>query len=68
MKIPKRCLKCIHCTDKPNGDVITPDWAEGVDPHYCDFIDYYNEYGCPVPYPYFYREEKECRGYKERKE
>lgn len=64
MIIPERCKQCIHCkiTDG-SSDIKIMDDCEYETVYYCDFIDYWTPYGTPVPYPYFYRKEKDCRGF-----
>lgn len=38
--MPEKCKNCIHHKVVQEVDI-------------CDFVEYYDRYGCPVPYPYF---------------
>ena len=35
---------------------------------YLRHIEYYDSYDCPVPYPYFFKQDYPCKGYQERSE
>lgn len=50
--IPEKCINCIHHKRTENKT------------DYCDYTEY-NKHGIPVPYPYFFRQEYPCKGYKE---
>ena len=50
--IPEKCIDCIH-------HKITENKTD-----YCDYVEYYKD-GIPVPYPWFFKQEYPCKGYKE---
>lgn len=54
--IPPKCVNCIHHKKTQSGT------------DYCDHTEYLDNIGCPVPYPYFFKEEYPCKGHKERME
>ena len=51
--MPEKCKNCIHHKIVQGMDI-------------CEFIEYYTAYGVPVPYPYFFKEEYQCKGCQER--
>ena len=51
--MPEKCKNCIH------HKIVL-----GID--ICDFVEYYTDYGIPVPYPYFFKQEYPCIGYQKR--
>lgn len=51
--MPEKCRNCIHHKVVQEVDI-------------CDFVEYYDRYGCPVPYPYFFKQDYPCKGYRER--
>lgn len=67
--VPERCRSCKHCKETDgSGDVkIMRDGFENDfdTVYYCDYVEYYDKYDCPVPYPYFYKEDKACSGFSE---
>lgn len=48
--MPEKCKNCIHHKI-----------VRGID--ICDFVEYYTDYGIPVPYPYFFKQEYPCKGH-----
>lgn len=52
--VPPKCVNCIH--HKKN--------ERGTD--YCNYTEYLDNIGCPVPYPYFFKQEYPCKGHKEK--
>jgi hypothetical protein len=54
--IPPKCVNCIHHKKLKSGT------------DYCDHTEYLDNIGCPVPYPYFFKQEYPCKGHKERSE
>lgn len=62
--IPEKCINCIH-HKKTNGggDIQILHDSEYSEVDYCDYTEYYNEIGVPVPYPYFFKQEYPCKGY-----
>ena len=52
--VPKKCVNCVH-------HKVT---ESGTD--HCDYTEYYNLIGCPVPYPYFFKQEYPCKGHKDK--
>lgn len=65
MPTPARCKRCVHCR-KTNGtgDVVIQHDYDMDEVEYCDYIERYDDWGRPLPYPYFYKEEYPCKGYK----
>ena len=53
-RVPPKCVNCIH----HKTDVM------GL--NYCDYTEYFDEDGCDVPYPYFFKQEYTCKGHKEK--
>lgn len=51
--MPEKCKNCIHHKVVQEVDI-------------CDFVECYDRYGCPVPYPYFFKQDYPCKGYRER--
>lgn len=51
MYIPDRCVNCNHHKISDTGT------------DYCDYIEYHDGAGIPVPYPYFFRDDYPCRGH-----
>lgn len=54
--VPPKCVNCVHHKKSEMGT------------DYCDHTEYLDNIGCPVPYPYFFKEEYPCKGHKERSE
>lgn len=64
MITPSKCKNCTHCKISNSSDDVKPlHDSEQQEVEYCDYIEYFNEYGVPVPYPYFFKEEYPCKGY-----
>lgn len=51
--VPQKCVNCIHHKKSSSGT------------DYCDHTEYLDNIGCPVPYPYFFKQEYPCKGHKE---
>ena len=51
--VPEKCKNCIHHKIVQELDI-------------CDFVEYYTEWGAPVPYPYFFKQDYPCKGHQER--
>lgn len=51
--MPEKCRNCIHHKIVQEVDI-------------CDYVEYYDIYGCPVPYPYFFKQDYPCKGHQER--
>ena len=50
--VPKKCINCIHHKKTDRGT------------DYCNYTEYLDDIGCPVPYPYFFKQEYPCKGHK----
>lgn len=54
--VPPKCVNCVHHKKSDRGT------------DYCNYTEYLDNIGCPVPYPYFFKEEYPCKGHEERSE
>ena len=68
MNIPPKCINCVHHKKtQGSGDVQRFDFSEDTgELDYCDYTEYYNDIGVPVPYPYFFKQEYPCKGHEEK--
>lgn len=53
MNVPEKCIKCVQ---HKKTDFETD---------YCDYTEYLDTLGCPVPYPNFFKQEYPCKGHRE---